>query len=128
MKWFGHSWGAPICVAEDRASTPVGECCPQCDVAIKDGDDGLLVPNEDNKGGVPYHVVCFLRAVGVGNLNVTALPGFQPTADQIAAKANMIKVLKQWLATHGERDLVNAERVRKQLASLESLPPHEPSA
>jgi hypothetical protein len=65
MKWFGQSWGAPICTTVTHVATPVDTCCARCDLAIESDDQGLMIPNE---AGVllSFHLTCFLHAVGSG--------------------------------------------------------------
>lgn len=63
MNWFGQSWGAPICQPADHMETPVDECCTRCDLAIGSDDQGLMLPNEEGFL-IPFHLVCFLRAIG----------------------------------------------------------------
>ena len=66
MKWFGQGWGAPICDIRTKTIVPTWLCCTECDKKFKGDDQGLLLPNQEGKHIVAYHVVCFLRAVGVG--------------------------------------------------------------
>jgi len=67
MKWFGESWGAPICRHVGHAATPVGSMCGHCDAPIREGDHGLLVPYVGHPGPpwVAYHLDCFLASVGI---------------------------------------------------------------
>lgn len=69
MRWFGRSWGAPVCVLRTRVATPVGESCPSCARVIVTGDDGFVVPFYAGREGPPtelyYHRACFLRTLGI---------------------------------------------------------------
>lgn len=75
MKWFGESWGAPICKPEDHAEAPVGEPCIHCEEPIQEGDKGIITPfltdwvDKDTfvEKEVPYHYACFMRNI-VGSL------------------------------------------------------------
>jgi len=87
MRWFGESWGAPICETTQRHETPVGrQCAHECGKLIGSGDSGLLIPylgpvegKDLAGGGVPeslivtigyaphlaYHLACFFDEIGV---------------------------------------------------------------
>lgn len=67
MRWFGESWGAPICDAERHAATPTSLHCMQCDGRIADGDQGLIV-EYFSPGGVSnlaLHRRCMAAAFGL---------------------------------------------------------------
>ncbi len=75
MKWFGESWGAPVCDPDDHVEPPVGMPCARCDRAIIEDDQGVFLPLltmkvEPDVAGVlevevqPWHLDCFLRSVG----------------------------------------------------------------
>jgi len=66
MKWFGESWGAPVCTAEDHIETPVGDDCGYCDDLIEEGDRGFRMPFVGDPSGRGYmnaHQACLLMAV-----------------------------------------------------------------
>lgn len=66
MKWFGESWGAPVCEDETHIEIPVGESCGYCDEPIAEGDQGLRMPFVGDPSGRGYmnaHHGCLLRAV-----------------------------------------------------------------
>lgn len=69
-QWFGRSWGAPICEAENYAETPVGEPCLRCREVILPGDSGMitLFMRADGSSLQPQHLACFMRGI-VGGLN-----------------------------------------------------------
>jgi hypothetical protein len=69
MKWFGPSWGAPICEPVDEASSPVGEDCLLCHEPIREGQRGVLLVFSDEKGSryVPEHIDCFCRSLGIAS-------------------------------------------------------------
>lgn len=90
MRWFGKSWGAPVCVEGRHVEPPIGIGCAGCDAAIGESDQGVLLPfvgaeADDPKvvrrrevpGGVEgletcetwlaYHLVCFLESVIPGH-------------------------------------------------------------
>jgi len=58
MKWFGASWGAPFCEADEHIETPVGETCVHCDEPIAENDQGIVYAN-----GPIAHLNCFLRGI-----------------------------------------------------------------
>jgi hypothetical protein len=65
-RWFGESWGAGICSADNHAPTPVGQKCQRCGEPIESGDRGLILPYYDGNNRVsdePYHQVCFLGTI-----------------------------------------------------------------
>lgn len=77
MRWFGESWGAPICSTAKSAPTPDVLCAHGCGHDIRPGDIGLLLPYVGlvGKDGMPesmitmmddaphvaYHLVLLLR-------------------------------------------------------------------
>lgn len=66
MKWFGPSWGSPICHPDDRIETPDGEVCPVCTRTIRPGDDGVQLPWVREDGFVDaldYHRACLLHSL-----------------------------------------------------------------
>jgi hypothetical protein len=78
MRWFGESWGAPICKEVKHIETPKGVCI-ECTHPIKKTDQGYLIPFSGAIGnelfpsiiiinGEPhliYHLSCFLQNLGV---------------------------------------------------------------
>jgi hypothetical protein len=68
MKWFGPSWGAPVCDSEERVEVPVGQRCPRCCKPIEPEAQGLVLA-EANLDFVSYerawHLDCLLAAVGI---------------------------------------------------------------
>jgi hypothetical protein len=68
MKWFGKSWGAPICDEVEHVATPVGAKCMHCDQEIDRNAQGFLVPHLDLDAAsseCPWHLDCFLWTIGV---------------------------------------------------------------
>lgn len=68
MKWFGQSWGAPVCDTVPHVETPVGSICVLCDRPIAEGDRGFVIPFSGPPGSPPelaHHKRCFLWSVGV---------------------------------------------------------------
>lgn len=66
MRWFGESWGAPICDESQHCLTPDGEVCPVCHRSIRQGDQGFELPyvregEEDDT--FSYHLACLLRVL-----------------------------------------------------------------
>jgi hypothetical protein len=58
MKWFGESWGAPVCKAVQRTETPVGVRCERCDKKIRERDQGVVTTN-----AIVWHLKCFLKCM-----------------------------------------------------------------
>ena len=69
-KWFGASWGAPVCEDDDHVDTPVGAICLRCDEAISAEDRGFLrVHIAEGRATVrPIHLECDVRTI-IGGLN-----------------------------------------------------------
>jgi|HubBroStandDraft_1064217.scaffolds.fasta_scaffold19557_4 hypothetical protein len=84
MKWFGESWGAPVCAVTEEAATPNGlECAHGCGHSIRYGDQGVLIPLFPNRASiteftemprtiriegishVAYHLVCLFDTFGI---------------------------------------------------------------
>lgn len=71
VKWFGESWGAPICDPADKVDVPTGRLCLMCDREILAGDQGLMVThlgetaNGAWRGAIrqPWHLDCWLMSV-----------------------------------------------------------------
>jgi hypothetical protein len=64
VRYFGDSWGAPIC--QDQVPVPVGERCLDCDELIWPSDQGLMIPHHGFHGPefMPWHLTYFLRHIG----------------------------------------------------------------
>lgn len=65
-RWFGTSWGAPVCDPEDRCEVPVGKFCGRCGEVIRKTDQGIdthLVSASDGTSRIAYHLDCFLKKV-----------------------------------------------------------------
>jgi len=71
MRWFGPTWGAPVCDPEEKIPTPIGLPCFACERSIVDGDQGFAVPLVDGVPEAPiatwqpWHLDCFIDSVGV---------------------------------------------------------------
>ena len=72
MRWFGKSWGAPICLGEDHIEAPQGELCVRCGREIQSHDQGVEIPVlrtfkiiEVRADWAVYHLSCFFTVVGV---------------------------------------------------------------
>lgn len=75
MKWFGRSWGAPVCDPEDHVSTPDGTPCERCKKPVGADDQGFVIPHlETPVTERPWHLGCFLASVGVES---------KPAAEQV---------------------------------------------
>lgn len=65
MKWFGESWGAPVCEPDDHVDRPDASCV-YCMKPLIVGDQGLVVPFAGGPGDpieVAFHRKCFMRSV-----------------------------------------------------------------
>ena len=67
LRWFGESWGAPVCDPETQVPIPAGELCYACQFQILPATRGVVVPVWLSVGWVVgrYHLSCWLRIVGV---------------------------------------------------------------
>lgn len=57
VRWFGESWGAPICDPVDRVDVPVGRPCVGCGEAIRVRDQGVSMVQAS------WHLDCWLRDI-----------------------------------------------------------------
>lgn len=68
LKWFGASWGAPVCAPEDQTPVPVDRCVV-CEKQFFDDDQGIILPfvgEPDDPTELAYHLACFREALGIG--------------------------------------------------------------
>lgn len=66
MKWFGETWGAPVCNTADHVATPVGKNCLDCGGPIYPHSRGLIVPyvqGDFTCTNEPHHTECFLQDI-----------------------------------------------------------------
>ncbi len=76
VRWFGDSWGAPICDPDYKIDRPVGTKCLECARPITGRDRGVVTACSSNiwgswnfpvEGGsyrvASYHLTCFLDQV-----------------------------------------------------------------
>lgn len=78
LRWFGESWGAPVCDPRAQVRAPVGAVCIGHDHLhsarssfIEYGDQGVTMPYLGGyalPGGVVYHLDCWLHEIGVDRL------------------------------------------------------------
>lgn len=67
MKWFGATWGAPICNPAHHVDTPIGQACAGCNAPIGAESWGVVVPHVGAEGHVSewaYHRRCWMIALG----------------------------------------------------------------
>lgn len=78
MKWFGKSWGAPVCKdAAKQVPVPVGQRCAFCDRDIEKRDRGFVLPfvgDPTGGGSAVYHLDCLLFSVGVSREVIPTRP------------------------------------------------------
>jgi hypothetical protein len=77
VRWFGESWGAPMCEEATHIYTPVGMVCEGHNHMhpfggrspfIEEGDQGITLPYIPSEGAVQriaYHLDCWLHEIGV---------------------------------------------------------------
>ncbi len=83
-KWFGPSWGAPVCTPESRIETPEAPCC-QCHGKFRPEDRGIMLPHIGRAGDpreLPYHHECLMWCLGLSHTHILlhgqSLCGFMP--------------------------------------------------
>ncbi len=68
MKWFGPSWGAPVCSYAEHVETPAAPCY-LCGKAFGPEDRGVTMPFFDPSDGehttLSACLGCFLEALGL---------------------------------------------------------------
>lgn len=84
IRWFGESWGAPVCDPETHVETPAGKRCLGCPDEIEEGQAGVVVlaspeiagryvysvrdPNTNELRSTyvgAYHLQCVLATLGI---------------------------------------------------------------
>jgi hypothetical protein len=70
VRWFGETWGAPVCVPSTHVETPVG-ACDRCDGPLE-GRQGVVLPfsGGEVESFVACHLGCFLDWIGVERVHV----------------------------------------------------------
>jgi hypothetical protein len=67
MKWFGESWGAPVCDPENHVPVPIHHECIHCGDPIEPDDQGLILPysgmSPSDPAWVPYHKMCLFASI-----------------------------------------------------------------
>ena len=65
MKWFGDSWGAPVCTELEKVPVPITELCFACGGEFVELDRGLVLPYDDKSGtrDTFWHRTCFLKSI-----------------------------------------------------------------
>jgi len=67
MKWFGQTWLASVCVADEQEPVPEGAACARCKSAILATHQGFFVPafsRGEWVGDLIYHRMCFVGHLG----------------------------------------------------------------
>lgn len=80
MRWFGKSWGAPMCEPGQQVPTPIGEACYVCDEKIADGDCGFVMPYlraNGESGVLPAHRGCGLLPIAGHSYGLCACTEFE---------------------------------------------------
>ena len=75
VRWFGESWGAPICDPERHVHAPLGDAgkppwnCGGCREPFKAGDQGIVMDYLGAPGDpieeIAYHRRCLAIALGL---------------------------------------------------------------
>ena len=66
MKWFGKSWGAPVCDPKDHVDPPEDASCSVCLLPIEPYHQGFVLPRVGLDFEVTeavYHRNCLLRLI-----------------------------------------------------------------
>lgn len=81
MKWFGDSWGAPVCEPEAHTEAPVGMVCAGHDhmhenrsPTISADDQGVLIPHltvSEYPLHHAWHLDCWLHEIGADRVGPT---------------------------------------------------------
>jgi hypothetical protein len=80
LRWFGESWGAPVCDPRAHVATPVGLTClghPHMhegrSEVVEPGDQGVTMPFVRHRrvDTVAYHLDCWLHEIGADRLRPT---------------------------------------------------------
>lgn len=71
MRWFGESWGAPVCEVSEHVPVPQGEICAHCRRPIKAHHQGFLLPclGDGLPLEVPYHRNCMMGLLGLATVH-----------------------------------------------------------
>jgi len=82
VRWFGQSWGAPVCDPDYETEVPVGTKCLECTKVIGLNDRGVVTACSDAIWGhwsmkingvkvtcCSYHLVCWLDQVIGGEMS-----------------------------------------------------------
>lgn len=70
VRWFGESWGAPVCDPENQIEAPVGAGCTRCERSIEVNDPGIRVPwvGPGPMRFTHWHLDCWLEELGIKGL------------------------------------------------------------
>lgn len=100
MKWFGNSWGAPVCDPANRVPIPLGMKCIRCGKGFGLKDQGFELPymGESRIKVVYYHKGCLLREIGVvREAEVSTVPVKEPLETPSPSPAEDAKALRETL-------------------------------
>lgn len=90
---FGTPWDAPVCEGATVHPTPVGTLCPPCGQPLREGDQGVVLPQVHPPAPPTltyWHRLCILRNVLGDALTETApttTAEFPPHADRLSETA-----------------------------------------
>lgn len=68
VRWFGASWGAPICDPRTKIEVPIDRLCLNCGGGFFEHSRGVSTAASfsiSEEGRVYYHLGCFLRNLGI---------------------------------------------------------------
>jgi hypothetical protein len=63
VRWFGESWGAPVCDPKAHTETPVGAICLYCPDPIESDDQGFVVPHLGEADESVVHRACLMHSI-----------------------------------------------------------------
>ena len=74
VKWWGPSWGAPICDPDHHVEVPVGERCNRCGTEFLYLAQGISLPYADPGisvlgGWLHWDLDCWLQEIGIAKPN-----------------------------------------------------------
>jgi len=76
VRWFGESWGAPICDPRAHVATPLGWTCAghehmhaKRSPLIEEADQGVTIPCYGREVTMlAYHLNCWLHELGIDRM------------------------------------------------------------
>lgn len=64
VRWFGTSWGAPVCDPRTHVTLTIRRHCVMCGESIRALDRGVTIPRGDQPGERSYyHLACWMETI-----------------------------------------------------------------